>query len=385
MNPRNYRNILFISLSQFGMAFSFNFVMVFMPFFIQRISLYEPRETLIWTGLILGSTSGIAAIASTFWGSSTARFSPKRLYVSGLLSHALLILVMGFVSSLPLLLVLRILQGILGGISTVGLVIVSASSSREMASRDIGFYQNAMTLGHLIGPPVGAMAASALGYGSAFVTASIFIFVTLAFCVFYVVEVPHESKEKSPLERSALTQKTLIGWGLCFITTVQLMFLPGILPKVFESFNIERAVALKWAGMVVMLYTASAMAGTYLLCRISAKVPNDKLIVTVGAMGIVAQSLLPLCPDMISFVAVRMVQTAMIAAIIPLTFSFFASDLSGKTIGFLNSGRFAGNAMGPVIGTSVYAFSGLNWLCICISILSFIVILCFANLFVRME
>ena len=39
MNQRNYPNVLFISLSQFGIAFSFNFVMVFLPFFIHGIGM----------------------------------------------------------------------------------------------------------------------------------------------------------------------------------------------------------------------------------------------------------------------------------------------------------------------------------------------------------
>ncbi|MEJ2101122.1 MAG: MFS transporter [Desulfobacterales bacterium] len=86
----------------------------------------------------MGATSFAAALASTFWGSLATRFSPKKLYMRGLLSHALIILLMGYVSSLPVLLVLRIVQGIMGGISTVGLVIVSSSSSREWAARDIG-------------------------------------------------------------------------------------------------------------------------------------------------------------------------------------------------------------------------------------------------------
>jgi hypothetical protein len=57
-----------------------------------------------------------------------------------------------------------------------------------------------------------------------------------------------------------------------------------------------------------------------------------------------------------------MLQTAMVAAVLPLIFSSFASDLSERMIGFLNSSRFAGNALGPMIATSVLAFSSLNWL-----------------------
>jgi MFS family permease len=362
MNQRNYRNVLFISLSQFGMAFSFNFVMVFFPFFIHDISPYSSQDTLIWVGFIMGAPSFAAALASTFWGSLTSRLSPKLLFMSGLLSHAVIILLMGFVSSLPVLLVLRLVQGILGGISTVGLIIVSSSSSREWASRDIGLFQNAMTLGQLISPPMGALAATTLGYEGAFISASALVFVTLAFCFFYVKEFPHESRETTAFTKHAMNKKTLIGWGLCFTATVQLMFLPSVLPNVFRAFHMEESMAIKSAGLVVMLYTATAMVGTFLLCRLVGRVTSHRLIITAGILGTVFQFLLSVSPGVTSFVGVRMLQTAMIAAVMPLVFSSFASDLDGRVIGFLNSSRFAGNALGPMIGTSVLAFSSLNWL-----------------------
>jgi DHA1 family multidrug resistance protein-like MFS transporter len=362
MNQRNYRNVLFISLSQFGIAFSFNFVMVFLPFFIHDVSPYSSRDTLIWVGLIMGAPSFAAALASTFWGSLAARLSPKLLFMRGLLAHAVIILLMGFISNLPVLLVLRIVQGILGGISTVGLIIVSSSSSREWASRDIGLFQNAMTFGQLIGPPLGALAATALGYEGAFISSSALVFVTLAFCFLYVKEFPHETAQTPAITKHGMNRKTLIGWGLCFATTVQLMFLPSVLPNIFQGFHMEEGTAVKAAGLVVMLYTATALAGTFLLCRLAARIPGHRLIITAGILGTGLQFLLSVSPGVTSFVGVRMLQTAMIAAVLPLVFSSFAEDLDGRVIGFLNSSRFAGNALGPMIGTSVLAFSSLNWL-----------------------
>ena len=64
--------------------------------------------------------------------SLTFRFGPKTLFISGLIANAVIILLMGFVSDLPVLLALRVVQGILDGISTVGLAIVSGSSSPGM-------------------------------------------------------------------------------------------------------------------------------------------------------------------------------------------------------------------------------------------------------------
>jgi DHA1 family multidrug resistance protein-like MFS transporter len=381
MNQRNYRNVLFISFSQFGIAFSFNFIMVFLPFFVHDISHHSSQETLIWVGFILGAPSFAAALASTFWGSLTSRLSAKTLFLRGLLSHAVIILLLGFISSLPVILVLRIVQGLFGGISTVGLIIVSSSSSREWVSRDIGLFQNAMTLGQLIGPPLGALAAATLGYRGAFTSASAFVFITAVFCFFFVQELPHESRETAASKKKAISRKTFIGWGFCFTATIQLMFLPSVLPNVFQGFHMEESVALKSAGVVVMLYTATAMVGTFLLCRLAARVTSHRLIVTVGILGTVLQFLLSLSSGFTSFVAVRMLQTALIAAVIPLVFSTLASGLDGREIGFLNSSRFAGNALGPMIGTSVLAYSSLNWLYFTIGSMSLIAVAGYALLF----
>jgi len=380
-DERNYRNIFFISFSQFGMAFSFNFVLVFLPFYIHEISPYSSRETLLWIGLIMGGPSFVAAIVSPWWGSLTSRFGPKTLFSGGLVSHAVLIFLMGFVSDLPLFFILRIVQGVMGGISTVGLIIVSASSSRKWASRDIGFFQNAMTFGQLIGPPAGAMAASLLGYRGSFMGAAGLVFITLVFCALFVTEGQAGSEDKKAAKGHALNRRTLIGWGLCFTATVQLMFLPSVLPNVFAEFHIGPAAALKWAGLVVMFYTATAMVGNYLFCRLAAKIRIDRLILLVGISGTLLQCLLSVSPGVVSFVALRMLQTAMIAAVLPLVFSIFSQDLDGKVIGLLNSGRFGGNAIGPMIATSVIAFAGLDWLYISVGILSFASLLAFGAFF----
>jgi MFS family permease len=385
MNKGNNRNLIFISLSQLGMAFSYNFVMVFMPFFIIEISPYSFQETLIWVGFIIAAPSLVSAIASTFWGSLTSRFSPKLLYLRGLLSHAVLFLSMGFTSDLYILLFLRILQGVLGGISTVGLIIVSSSSSKERISEDIGFFQTAFTLGQLIGPPIGALAAAVFGYKGAFVSASVVLFATAALCYLNVTEVPHQPKQERFFGPSTINRRTIIGWMLCFTATVQLMFLPSVLPNVFENFNIERVIALKWAGIVVMLYTATAMMGTFFWSKLSVRIRRDKMILTLIIFGTFFQLLLSISQGIVDFVLIRMAQTGLIAATIPLIISIFATELRGGVIGFLNSARFAGNAMGPIIATSVLAFSNLTILYLFISGMTILALFSFKFLFRNVE
>lgn len=359
------------------MASSVNFITVMLPFYVLKISPYSPRETLIWIGWIVGASGMVIIFASSFWGTLTSRFSPKLLYMRGLLSNLVLFLLMGFTSDLRVLLVLRILQGVFGGISTVGLLIISASSSQEKISSDIGFFQTFQTMGFLVGPPMGAFAASVFGYRGAFVSASFILFIVLVFCYIYVKEVPLQQEKESFFGRSNINRQTVMGWLLSFMVMVQLMFLPSILPNVLERFGLGKSVALKWAGMVIMFYTATATFSTYFWPKFSRRAGIKKVILLIVLLGSVFQALLSFSRGPIDLIVLRMIQTGLIAGAIPLVISIFAVRQKGNVIGFLNSGRFAGTALGPIMATSVLAVSNLPSLYLLISGLTLLALFAF--------
>ena len=375
------RNLIFISFSQFGAASSFNFLNVFLPFYIFNISPYSFEETLFWIGAILGSSGMVTAITSTFWGSMTHHFSPKALYLRGLIAHSIMIFLMGFTTNLHVLLILRICQGLIGGISTIGMVIVSSSSFRERVSLDMGFYQSSMTLGQLVGPPLGSLAAVTLGYKGAFASASVVIFAVSIFCYLYVSDVPKLPKEARSSLRTLLDRRVLLGWMLCFTASIQLMFLPSVLPNVLDQFQIEKPVALKLAGTIVMLYTATAMIGTYLWGWLSRKYGLFRIITLLFTLSILFQALMALSRGIIDFTLIRMIQTGLVAATLPLIISIFLKEPKGGIIGFLNSARFTGIALGPMIATSILAFSSLKVVYLLISAISLLALLGFKFFF----
>lgn len=377
----SYRNLIFISLSQFGAASSFNFLNIFLPFYIFNISPYSFKETLLWIGAIQGSTGIVTALTSTFWGSLTHQFSPKALYLRGLIAQAFMIFFMGFTTNLHVLLILRICQGLIGGISTIGMVIVSSSSLRERVSLDMGIYQSSMTLGQLVGPPLGSLAAVALGFKGAFTSTSVGLLAASIFCYLYVIDVPKLPKEAKSSLWTLLDQRVILGWMLCFTASIQLMFLPSILPNVLDQFHIEKPEALKLAGIVVMLYTATAMIGTYLWGWLSRKYGLIKIITLLFTLSILFQALLALSRGIIDFTLIRMIQTGLVAATLPLIISIFLREPKGGIIGFLNSARFAGMALGPMIATSILAFSSLQVVYLVISAISLLALLGFKSFF----
>ena len=355
--PDRGKGVFFILLSQFGLAFSFNVVMSFMPFYIIKISTYTPHETMIWIGMIMGLNSFVAAATAPVWGSLTAKFNPKGLFELAFLANGVIFLLMGFTDSLPILLVLRLIQGALGGASTAGLFMISQLSSKDRLAGNLSLYQNSMTAGGLLGPPVGAYLAAHLGYRSPFVISVVMIGVFLLLCQIYVAEI--QKKEADRDRKISFSPAVLWGWALSFIATIHLIFLPSILPHVLGGFGLAGENALKAAGFIMMGYTATAIIGSYVISRWT---PRAKLTGVIAAACLAAsffQALLFLSQGVVSFTVIRMLQTGVVAAVIPMVMANFGSKLGGTGIGFLNSARFAGMGVGPLLATFVLAGSNL--------------------------
>jgi len=367
------KGIVFIAVSQFGVSFSFNCIMSFMPFYILKISEYGMKETMLWIGLIMGVSPLVTAVAAPFWGSLTTRIRPKLLYQAGTFFNGVIFLLMGFAGSLPLILFLRLCQGFLGGISTIGLVLIAATTTEKRRHRHISLFQNALTAGQLVGPPLGAYAVTAFGYRAPFIIAFVVVFLALLYCHLYVQDIPVQPKGSK--EDRPRTKGVLWGWALGIVGTIHLTFLPSILPHILEGFQLTEEAAVTTAGEIMMAYTATAILGNYLVATISGKVSLGRLI-TISCLSAAAlQTLLYFSSGIYSFTAIRMLQTGMIAALFPLVITAFAGDARGSTLGFLNSARFVGNSLGPLLATAILAHSDLLTLYLTISGLT-LAILC---------
>jgi hypothetical protein len=113
------KGIFFIAVSQFGIAFSFNCIMAFMPFYILRISPFGTKETMIWIGLIMGAAHVFAGLTATlgflnssrFFGNAIGPFlATSILAFSNLLTLYLIIAGMTFVALLSFLISSRMQQ-----------------------------------------------------------------------------------------------------------------------------------------------------------------------------------------------------------------------------------------------------------------------------------
>ena len=161
-------------------------------------------------------------------------------------------------------------------------------------------------------------------------------------------------------------------WILALIATVHINYLPAILPHILENFQLREERALSYAAIIMTAYTVTAILGNFLINNFVPRTRLRQVILYIGLSAALLQAIMYFTGDVISFTLVRMLQTGAIAAVFPMIFSVFATGVGGGTLGFLNSARFAGNAVGPLMATSVLAHSNLLTLYLIISGLTLI-------------
>jgi MFS family permease len=347
------RDTKVVVLSQFVTAFSWTYVYVFLPFYIQQISPYDREATLLWTGWILGVTGLASTIFAPVWGGMAARVSPKRLYEAGMLLQAGLMALMGVIPSLPILLLLRFLIGCIGGLSTIALIIVSATSARDKLTGNVGIFQAALTSGQIAGPIVGALSAEALGYRATFLAGAAVMLVAFANVRFRLSPLPKfrsEGSQARPPRRGLVA-----GWLLCFVASIQIVFLPSVLPEILAGLRVAQGLAIRVAGLIVFGYGVTSVLGSYYLARLAVSKGRRRTLLMAAVAASALQLLLGVPGSAVTFGLIRALQVGMIAGVIPIVFADVAGSARGTAIGFINTSRFAANAAGPLIATAVFA------------------------------
>ncbi len=342
-----------VVLSQFVTAFSWTYVYVFLPFYIQQISPYDRETTLLWIGWILGITGAASTVFAPIWGWMAARISPKRLYEAGMLSQAAIMALMATTDSLPVLLLLRFLIGCIGGLSTTGLIIISASSARETLTGNVGLLQAALTSGQIVGPIAGAISAELLGYRVTFVVGSLLILVAFANVRLFLDPIPTFRPQVS--HRRPWYTGLIPGWLLCFAATIQIVFLPSVLPEILAGLRVAQAHAIRVAGLIVFAYGATAVLGSYWLSRLAGRKGRRVTLIWAACGASALQVLLGASESVASFGLIRMLQVGLVAGVVPVVFAEVATSAHGAAIGFMNTSRFAANAVGPLIATVAFA------------------------------
>lgn len=166
-------NLYALVMAVFLIMCSFSMVLPFLPQYLKGMGVNAHLET--WSGLILGASFFAGAIMSPVWGALGDRYGQKSMVIRSGVSIAVVNLLMALASTPYHLLVLRVLNGLLGGFMPASQALVAAMvPDREMAFA-LGLVQVSVAAGGISGPVIGGAFADTIGMRLTFVAASLMV------------------------------------------------------------------------------------------------------------------------------------------------------------------------------------------------------------------
>ena len=260
---REFRARWVMPFAMFVGTFAWSFVYVSLPFYIHRLSTLDEASTIRWTGWILGISPLITVVIAPISGRLAGRGDPKAFYMVVQLLQGIGFVLMALARTLPEMLGARLLLGLMGASSTFAFIMAGQRPGGDMR-RDISAIQSAMTLGQVLGPPVGAMAASRVGFQESFLLGA-------------PTGRGKTAAEGRPGRTSLLEVATVC--LLVLAGSSQVFFLTAILPQVLPPLGIPPADTLEVGGVVIFVTGLAAAVGSLAAPRLGELVGDLRAIV----------------------------------------------------------------------------------------------------------
>lgn len=336
-------------------TFAWSFVYVSLPFYIQRISTVGPTATLQWTGWILGISALVTVVTGPVWGRLGEKGDPKALYVVVEILQGLGFVGMALARTLPELFLARLLLGATGAASTFAFVMAGRAREGDVW-RDVSAIQSGMTVGQILGPLAGAIAAARIGFVPSFLLGGAILWGCAGLVQWGV---PRFDPSVTPREAPGPTPwREVVPACLLVLTgSVQVFFLTAVLPRILPSLGVLPEDTLEVGGLVIFVSGVAAALGSVAAPWVAELLGEGRAVAWLLAVSSSLLGLLGATRGVWGFGALRFLQMLCVAPIFPLAVARIALTAGGQAIGFVNSARIGASFVGPVVATTLLAWS----------------------------
>ena len=344
---------------------AWSFVSVSLPFHVRAISDVDAASTLRWTGWILGITALTTVATAPAWGWLGERADPRRLFVLTQLLQGGTFVVMAAARTLLELFMVRFVLGIWGAASTFSFIIAGRERDPAATRRLISYMQGAMTVGQVLGPLAGAMAAARIGFRPSFLLGA---GVLLATAVLVQVAVPPPPPARPrDARRSARNWREIVDVTCIVLAgSIQVLFFTSILPDVLPPLGVEATRTLEVGGLMMFISGAAAALGSMAAPRLAEALPERRLIPLLLVGSSLSLAAFGLAHSVLVFGTLRFFQVLCVAPVFPIVVARIAHRAGGGAIGVINSARIGAAFIGPVVATSLLAWTSTPVLYLCL-------------------
>ena len=213
-----------------------------------------------------------------------------------------------------------------------------------------------MTIGQIIGPLAGAIAAARLGFRPSFALGALILFGCAALVHWGV---PSSGPGPVGDARSGATpwREVLLVALLVLGGSTHVFFLTAILPDVLPALGVDASRTLEIGGLVIFASGVAAALGSFAAPRLAELAPERRLIATLVVGSSLLVAALALVGSAWAYGTLRFFQVLVIAPMFPIVVARIAQSAGGEAIGVINSARIGAAFLGPVLATTILSWA----------------------------
>jgi len=376
------RTLWSTALAQMLCIVGFNFVLPFLPLFVQQLGVQGQTNITLWAGLLAGGSAICMAVSSPIWGVLADRHGRKIMLVRAAFAGAVLIGLSSLVQNVYELLALRMLQGVFTGTVTASQALVSSQVPKERLGFSLGVMQTAVYLGSSLGPLGGGLVADAVGFRFSFAMAGGILLVAGVVITFLVEEEKRPVSETSAARQSfwrgmrdAINSSAVLAMAAAmFAVNFGVTVVFPILPQFIQMLQGPGGHDAALTGLV---FTAAGVAGaisSVVTGSFADRIGYQRVIVTAAIIAAVLSVPQYFVNATWQLAVLRILIGLALGAILPSASALIASlvppEKRGTAYGLMGSATSLGFGVGPLTAAGVVAVAGIRAVFLTAAVLS---------------
>ncbi|MEX2147505.1 MAG: MFS transporter [Candidatus Rokuibacteriota bacterium] len=363
------RNVWALALCVFIAFVGFQFSTPFLPLYVRELGVTDPSQIALWSGALTAVTPAVAGLLSPVFGRLADRYGRKLMLIRSLAAFAVIIAVMGIVTSVGQLFVARLFMGLFAGFTPMAMAVASVSAPRDKVAAAIARVQGAQLLSAAVGPLAGGLVASHLGIRPAFFVTSGLCAVALGALIFLFREVrPVEPGEVKAAARTTplrdfvryphfvtamfmLVVAQFIDRGLGLMIPLHIAHLPDV-----------TAIAAT-SGAIISVAAVGAAVSASVAARLADVMPVGRLLFIELVAGGLLCGAMALAEGWITLLVLRTLVALCLGGALTLAYALggtlVPAESRGAAFGWLALGVQIGTAASPLV-TGVLAALSLS-------------------------
>ncbi|WP_338471750.1 MFS transporter [Niallia sp. XMNu-256] len=364
------RNLRIMWFANFFVGASMTMVLPFISLYIDSFGDFSDTYVQQWAGWTFAVTFLTAFLFAPIWGKIGDKFGRKKILIFSGVGLASSLFLMGFVTSVWQLFLLRLFSGIFTGFIPTSQAYISTQTPKEVAGRALGTLQTGNITGSLMGPLLGGMLADAVGFSTSFKLTSFLILIS-ACLVFTTKEFKLGTKQEltksyssmevikriihNPIMVTVLLLSTLIQVANFSIQPILSLFVNELHGDNNLAFFSGMAFSAAGLGSLLMAKRWGGLGDRYGYVKI--------LIILLFAAGLIY---LPgaFITDYWQLLVIRFLLGITLGGLIPLRVAYIRQEapiaVQGEVLGYNTSLQFLGNLIGPSMGGIISGHFGFS-------------------------